>query len=202
MTDHGNALPTAKGDKIPDVPIRVLPLHPCYFDSEGDWIESTDGTRYRGYQGTDIMVASSALAILALATNGRMTPKRIWKLAMDDRQQSGHRRWYSFAGIDYYEGFRDGRGDGTDTYPNQTPGFPSGIWNNGVTQTVSDLEDLSDCELIIQTIIWDGQHWIWISPDWYVYRLTTYCISASYISYLQLSCEKHLAIPCNCTQPP
>ena len=113
-----NVLPTAKGDKIPDVPIRVLPLHPCDFDWQGDWIESTDGTRYRGYQGTDIMVASSALAILALATNGRMTPKRIWKLAMDDRQQSGHWHSYSFAGIDYYEGFQDGRGDGTDTYPN------------------------------------------------------------------------------------
>jgi hypothetical protein len=166
-TDEGNTLSTAGKD---NVQIRVLPLDPCDFDWGEDWIESTDGTIYRGSQGADILVVSAALAILALATNGRMTPKRIWKMAMKERQLSGQSLagWYSLTGIEYYEGFHDGRGDGTDPFPNQTPGFPSNIWNNGATQTVSDLEDLGDPELIIANIIWDGQHWIWIRRGWYV----------------------------------
>jgi hypothetical protein len=185
-THEDNTLLTTGENKIPDVQIRVLLLDPCDFDWEEDRIESTDGTIYRGSQGTDILVATAALAILTLATNGRITPKRIWELAVKSKRLGGQSRWYSFDGIEYYEGFRDGRGCGTDPFPNHTPGFPH-IWNDGVPQTVSDLENLGDIELIIRNIIWEGRHWIWIRPDWYVCWLTTFCVSASYISFLQLS---------------
>lgn len=172
---------TAGEDTIPDMQIQVLPLDPCDFDWLEERIESTDGTIYRGSQGTDILVASAALAILTLATNGRMMPKRIWKMAMKERSLSGRSHWYSFAGIEYYKGFRDGRGE--DTFPNETPGFPSNIWNNGVTQTVSDLEDLGDSKLIMRDIMWDGQHWIWIRPDWYV-CLANYLLRSCFIYFL------------------
>jgi hypothetical protein len=68
--DNGTALSAAEEEKISDDQIRVHPLVPCDFDRGEDWIESTDGTKYRGCQGPDILVASAALAILALATNG------------------------------------------------------------------------------------------------------------------------------------
>jgi|ERR1700727_2886564 hypothetical protein len=64
---------------IPDALIRGHPFRIFDWDWDEDWVESSDGTVYQISQGVDILVASAALAILSLATDGRMTPQRIWR---------------------------------------------------------------------------------------------------------------------------
>jgi hypothetical protein len=52
--------------------------------------------------------------------------------------------------------------------PQETPGFPPiAQWIDGATETVRNLEELGDSEIIRQRIIWERQCWIWMKPDWY-----------------------------------
>jgi hypothetical protein len=52
--------------------------------------------------------------------------------------------------------------------PQETPGFPPiAQWIDGATETVRNLEELGDSEIIRQRIIWERQCWIWMKPDCY-----------------------------------
>ena len=103
---------------IPDAQIRIIPVKYDDFDDyEWDgaesWFQYNGDNIYRVSNGADIMVTSVALStILSIATHGRMTPQRIWRMAMcDGRLADQTRCWHSFGGIDYYGQIEDGRSD-------------------------------------------------------------------------------------------
>ncbi|KAN0083962.1 hypothetical protein V8E55_007466 [Tylopilus felleus] len=89
--------------------------------------------------GCAVMMQTYALDILALATQGRMTPSRLWHLAM----QQG----FEEAGHPYcIEGF-----------PNALPGFTS--------DELEDLEKIGDIEVLQQRLVHEGFFWLWMAPD-------------------------------------
>lgn len=163
-----NELPRDETSVIPDAHIRVIPMDISDFDWVECWVKCTDGTTYQVSHGTDIMVASAALAILSLATGGRMTPQRLWRIAMQQKRPVVNEYWHSFDGIDYYGLFDDGR----DSYPDITPGFRERLWSNldivSHAILVKELDELGDVDIVRQTIIWTGQYWTWMRPDRYV----------------------------------
>jgi hypothetical protein len=72
------------------------------------WVGSTDDIIYHVSQSMDTMVASTALAILSLATDGNMPFQWIWKRAMN-QGRAGNAHWhFSFPEIVYYGHFCDG----------------------------------------------------------------------------------------------
>jgi len=153
-----------------DMHIHERPFPICIYDWDWDeeWVKSSDGTIYQMSQGIDILVTSTALGILSLATDGRMTPQRIWRMAMKQRFDSGY--WHSFRNIDYYGDICDGR----DYLPKVTPGYSPTAWYHN-SELVFKLEQLGDIEVILQKIIWEGKYWVWMSPDRYAGQLATVC---------------------------
>jgi hypothetical protein len=156
-----------------DMHIHERPFPICIYDWDWDekWVKSSDGTIYQMSQGIDILVTSTALAILSLATDGRMTPQRIWRMAMKQgRFDSVY--WRSFRKIDYYGEIYDGR----DTHhPIATPGYSRATWIDPKSEVVFKLEQSGDIEVILQNIIWEGKYWVWMSPDRYAGQLATVC---------------------------
>ena len=106
-------------------------------------------TPYLVSRGTNIVVQSISLPILFRATGGRMTPQRLWRLAM--WQGFSERRDHDVLdGIDYGEVT-----EGIDKYVKATPGI----------EDVMNLEELGDVETIKMAIIHKGKFWIWMRPD-------------------------------------
>jgi hypothetical protein len=143
--------------------------HICTFDVYrwdrfDDSVKIRDRTTHKVSKDTNIMVASAALTILSLATNGRMT-QRIRRMMIDQRRHPPA-RFDSFKGIDYYGDIQDGR----EEMPLDTPGFTSIMWLHGGSEEVMELEELCDSEIIREQIIWEGQYWIWMGPDRYACR--------------------------------
>jgi hypothetical protein len=97
------------------------------------------------------MVQTASLHILALATAGRMTPERVWRLAMHQgfsRPYEG----YGLDGIDYGEIDR-ARGQDQFLVPDLS------------LDEIIKLESLGDVELVKKAIIDDGKFWVWMRPD-------------------------------------
>ncbi|KAH7925388.1 hypothetical protein BV22DRAFT_1011341 [Leucogyrophana mollusca] len=103
--------------------------------------------------GSCILVQTMVLSILHLATNGRMTPRRVWRLAMHQGFYDRHRP--GFAGIDYGEVMVNGV-----QYPLLFPGM---AWMN--SQEFRLLEELGNIEAMRQVLINEGDLWLWMSPD-------------------------------------
>jgi hypothetical protein len=99
--------------------------------------------------GTNIAVQSVSLPILYQATGGRMTPQRLWRLAMG-QGFSEVRDCDLLKGIEYGEVL-----DGIDQYMRPTPGI----------EDLIELEELGDVEAIKVAIILKGKFWIWMRPD-------------------------------------
>jgi len=99
--------------------------------------------------GTNIMVQSASLPILSMATGGRMTPQRLWRLAIlqgffEDSDRN------LFDGIDYGEVI-----EGTGMNIKPIPGI----------HDFKRFEELGDVERIKIAIIHKGKFWIWMRPD-------------------------------------
>jgi hypothetical protein len=151
--------------------IHEHPFPICDWDWDEECVKSSDGTIYQISQGRDILVTSTALAILSLATDGRMTPQRIWRMAMKQgRFDSGY--WRSFRKIDYYGEIYDGR---DIHHPIATPGYYRATWINPESEVAFKLEQSGDIKVILQKIIWEGKYWVWMSPDRYAGQLATVC---------------------------
>jgi hypothetical protein len=101
----------------------------------------------RTVSGTDILVATAALAIISQATNGRMTLQRMWAMGMRQRRSIHESPLArdSFPRIEYYGGMNDTR----DDFPLQTPGFCYN-WHD---YEASFMRELGDPEFIQQVII-------------------------------------------------
>jgi hypothetical protein len=111
--------------------------------------------------GVDILVASAAMEILSLATNGRMTPQRIWRMVI--HEQPG---WYGLGRIDYYGDVPDPRNGGE--LPIETPAAAWRRYHSDDSCKIG-LEELGDSEVIRHKLIWEGKYWVWMNPDWYAY---------------------------------
>jgi hypothetical protein len=135
-----------------DSPICIIPH--CRTGSEWDFgfVSAPDPNpndiSYLVSCGPIIMTQSASLSILRLATRGKMTPQRLWKLVMS--ADFHHSRGLS--GIDY--------GEIRDTMEQFPPTVPKLC-----TEELIDLEELGNLELIQKTIIHRGGCWVWMRPD-------------------------------------
>ena len=93
------------------------------------------------------MVQTFALDILALATRGRVTPLRLWKLAQWEQD-----------GASYLDDFNYGK---IAELQQQT--LDTFEWLT--KQLLSELEDIGDVEIAKQRLLFDGLLWLWIAPD-------------------------------------
>lgn len=108
--------------------------------------------KYLVSYGTNIMVQTASLQILSIATCGRMTPERIWRLAMYQGFSVPHNGYDGFDGIDYGE-ITNVR----EQCPPTVPGMAGG--------DVVRLESLGNVNLMKKAIIDEGMFWIWMRPD-------------------------------------
>ncbi|KAF7974442.1 hypothetical protein HWV62_12176 [Athelia sp. TMB] len=103
-----------------------------------------------------IMVQTSALAILLHATSGRMNPRRAWRLVMQTLRTSKEtENMWVMPGINYGDVMHEL--DVWQQDPENTPGMAQ--------EAVRDLEHLGDEEKVKEALLYQGQHWIWMSPD-------------------------------------
>lgn len=101
----------------------------------------------------NLMVQTHALDIMALATCGRMTPSRLWRLAMQQGFE-GLGRPYCLKGVNY--------GAITDQWKQFPDAFP------GFTSTrLLELEKIGDVEVVKQRMVDEGYFWLWMAPDRY-----------------------------------
>jgi hypothetical protein len=169
---------------IPDSHIHASPFKIVHHDWDRDLYQSPGNIFYYVNRGTDILVASAALKILSLATNGRMTPQRIWRMVMHNQPQ-----WDGFDGIDYYGDISDPRNLGE--LPINTPGdnYYHGIWEYypaSPCNIVGGLEELGDSEVIRHKLIWEGKYWVWMNPDWYAPPLLVARLTLRFTFYFLL----------------
>ncbi|KAF8546691.1 hypothetical protein OG21DRAFT_1517992, partial [Imleria badia] len=108
--------------------------------------------------GCNLMVQTHALDIMALATHGRMTPLRLWRLAMQQGfEEVDHP--YCLEGVDY--GAIVDYGEIADHClkhrPDDLPLFEK--------TPFTELEKIGDIEVLKQRLVHDGLLWLWMAPD-------------------------------------
>ena len=139
----------------PDEDIRVLPrcvmgkdwYHGCVDappSIEQDWT-------YLVSFGCHLMVQTYAIEIMALATQGRMTPLRLWRLAMKQGFEPVDRP-PCLEGVDY--------GAITDRWEQNPEVFP-GLEEAGLME----LEEIGDVEVVKERMVDEGYFWLWMAPD-------------------------------------
>ncbi|EIW78992.1 hypothetical protein CONPUDRAFT_138240 [Coniophora puteana RWD-64-598 SS2] len=102
--------------------------------------------------GALLMVQTFALPILHLATHGRVTPARLWRLAVHQGHSDLSGDCSGLVDVDYGE-----ISEQREQYPDPIP------WMNA--EAVISLEELGDVQAIKETIIHRGGFWMWMSPD-------------------------------------
>lgn len=165
-------------DLDPETDIRVVPH--CVMGEFWDF-GSVDGPSsnkqdwtYLVSFGCAVMVQTYALDILALATQGRMTPSRLWHLAMQQGfEEAGHP--YCIEGVDYGE-FPNLL---CEQFPNALPGFTS--------DELEDLEKIGDIEVLKQRLVHEGFFWLWMAPDRYIMRFLLLAVTLIFIFTLTAS---------------
>jgi len=164
-TDESEGLEWVSAEEsllIPDSRIRAHPFKIIDHDWDRDLYQNHNIFYYVN-RGADILIASAAMKILSLATNGRMTHQRLWRMVI--YKPPG---WDGLEGIDYYGDISDPRNLGE--LPIEAPGL-RGIWEYypaNPCKIVGGLEELGDSEVIRHKLIWEGKYWVWMNPDWYV----------------------------------
>ena len=136
--------------RIPDSSLRVIPH--CKRGNHWD-LGSADHPldKFLVSYGTNIMVQTASLDILALATAGRMTPERVWRLAMHQGFSMPH-DGDGLDGINYGD-IHHARGQDPLLVPNLS------------LDEIIKLASLGDVELVKEAIINDGKFWVWMRPD-------------------------------------
>jgi hypothetical protein len=132
---------------IPDSSLQVIPhckIGASWYYGVLDGLHTRD-TNYLVSCRTNVMIQSASLPILSLATGGRMTPQRLWRLAM-----------------------LRGRSEGTDDYV--LDGIDYGEVESVLDVTIRLMSEigevhLSDVELIKKAVIHQGRFWMWVRPD-------------------------------------
>ena len=141
-------------DLNPETDIRVLPH--CVMGD--DWDVGAVGPppalkkdwEYSVGLGSTFLVQTFALDILALATHGRMTPLRLWQLAMKHRSDNET--------LSYFKHVKYGKiAKQWQQELDEFPGFKKRL--------LSKLEKIGDIEVAKQQLMFDGLLWLWIAPD-------------------------------------
>jgi hypothetical protein len=143
--------------EIPNSSLRIIPH--CHMGERYLWDLGSVTRPDAGLQdggicvimGPHTMVHSASIPILHLATGGRMSLQRYWRLLMHKGFSEGSCIG-GVPGIDYGE-----ISDGQDQTPYPTPGLC-------VTE-LRALEDLRHVESIKKAIIHQGKFWVWMRPD-------------------------------------
>lgn len=148
--------------QVLDSQIRVV-ADDIYFVDEG--VTYAEGQTIHDLNNyTSILVANTSFTILSLATGGRMTVGRLWRVLA--RQWSIYYGPGALSNIDYYGEIQDCRFE----LPEVTPGFS--IDTHAAVVKIKELECLGNVELIRQAIVWEGKFWVWMEPDQYVFWLS------------------------------
>ena len=103
--------------------------------------------------GCTVMVQAYALDILALATRGRMTPLRLWRLAMEQGFEDAGRH-YGLEDVNYGEVEAH-----WDEFPEVFPEF------SGPEQVFELEEEPGEVEAVKQCLVHEGRFWLWMAPD-------------------------------------
>jgi len=157
-------LPRDEALRIPKHQIHVV-SH-CSIGEHYLWdLGFVDGPKCRGPNGEEftpnylvsfgpiVMVQTSGLPILHLATRGRVSPLRLWTLAMHLGWSKPHND-YGLPGVDYGE---------VDMHREQDPPPIPYMEEHEVIA----LEELGNVEAIRETIVHRGGFWMWMRPDRY-----------------------------------
>jgi len=150
--DPGGGIPKAEALEIPDSAITVR----RHCKAGGDWdLGSVNGPENGDYLvsfGVLIMVQDFALPILHLATGGRVTPQRLWRLAMYQGHSDLSGPDYGLDNVDYGE-----ISDEREQFPLPIP--------NMKCRKVKELEKLGDVQKIKDAIAQWGGYWMWMRAD-------------------------------------
>lgn len=140
---------------MPDSSLRIVPH--CTMGEYWDFgsvsapTPNLNDTTYLVSFGSIIMVQTASLPILGLASDKRMTPQRLWKVAILLGHYDGTAT-YGLSKVDYGE-----IAEARNQFPSPVPGF-------SVEKLIS-LEKLGDVALVKKTIIEEGMFWVWMRPD-------------------------------------
>lgn len=165
---------------ILDSQIRVLPHceRPCSTQwDEGFVMSPSVSELLRVSYGTNILVQDAALKILSLASHGRMSPQRFWRLLMAKGFSTPESICYRPSGVDYREGIE------------VITQLPRPFHDMGF-EDILKLEEVGDVASIQQMLVHKGMFWVWMNPDWYVKRCSMLII------------PRHLTSPCTVFPPP
>ncbi|GAA5853180.1 hypothetical protein JCM8547_000229 [Rhodosporidiobolus lusitaniae] len=137
--------------------LRVVPR--C---TAGEWYEFgsvTGGPNdYLVSYGPCMMLVSSAVPILLLATDGRMTLQRLWALYMHQEEQE--KRGYVLDGVEYGE-----IKDSIDQFLRPLPAL-SGTHEGDVMERVQPwIEKTSTVEEMKDVVVHEGGWWVWMAPN-------------------------------------
>jgi len=145
---------------ISDSKIRVI--QNCSINTEGwdaGWVGGPgpdDETEYLISHGPIVMVQTFALPILHLATCGRVTPLRLWRLAMHKGMSMKHFDEPGIPGVHYGEVHEHRY---TELYDERLPPHFLEV------DEIVTLEELGDVGSIKSTIVHRGGFWMWMRPD-------------------------------------
>lgn len=164
MTDNDGKIPhepliVAK-EAVIDIPDSKISVQPASLEDDEFWDfgsvrplgDNPDNDLYTvSYRG-NIMVQKPSLEILRLATDGNLTPRRFWRLAM----ACGKEFNYVIPNIDY------GKMHELDVVWKEDP---SVVPDMEVEEVIA-LEELGEVDKIKDEIIHRGCFWVWMRPDW------------------------------------
>lgn len=157
LWDDNVGVPKAEVLRLTDSSLRIIPH--CTMGEHWDFgcvsapEPNPTNIVYLVSYGPIIMVQAAPLTVLSLATKGRVSPNRLWRLAMHQGISEGQDD-YGLGGIDYYPGITEPR----EQFPPPVPGLS--------LEKLVALESLGDIESIKNVIIHEGQFWVWMRPDW------------------------------------
>ncbi|KAF8548492.1 hypothetical protein OG21DRAFT_1563475 [Imleria badia] len=145
-TDHVGKLDPPVSDLDPNEDVHVLPH--CVMGDMWDFVfivappSIKQDWCYLVLYGCHLMVQTYMLDIMALATHGRMTPFRLWRLAMEQGFEPVGRP-HCLKGVDY--GAITGQ---WEQIPDEFPGF--------TTMQLMELEKIGDVKVIKQRMVNEG----------------------------------------------
>lgn len=112
----------------------------------------------------NVMVLSSVLDILSLATNKRVTPRRLWRTIMIKRREDYNTHALE-TDVQYGKWFPNV----LQQDPIVLPGWDSSeIDDESLKLRWNELEEKGNLLEAVKALTWEGGYWIWLSPDRWV----------------------------------
>jgi len=137
---------------IPDAVVRVISHCKPAESWEFGFVTNPFGAENLVSFGVSTMVQTTSLSILEAASEGRVTPLRLWRWVMSAGQHHGYAM----------ESFIEYGGPDLEQFPAPFPGFrDEDIIRLFRSSTLTDDE-------ILEELIYRGRFWVWMRPDRYI----------------------------------